>query len=107
MGGDTYQKAAAALDEDTREFLSDDEGEEFSYPEFVEDWGNVVVVDNLPKIPMGKYDKLLGVLKRIFAQTGAISNLEMPNENDMTARTSPPAPARSSSPRRRPRKPFG
>ena len=84
MGGDTYQKAAAALDEDTREFLSDDEGEEFSYPEFVEDWGNVVVVDNLPKIPMGKYDKLLGVLKRIFAQTGAISNLEMPNENDMT-----------------------
>merc|ERR550514_848938 len=82
--GETYQAAAAALDEDTREYLSDDEGEDFSFPDFQEDWGNVIVVDNLPKIPLGKYDKLLGVLKRIFAQTGTISNIEMPAENEVT-----------------------
>ena len=82
--GETYQAAAAALDEDTREYLSEDEGEDFSFPDFQEDWGNVIVVDNLPKIPLGKYDKLLGVLKRIFAQTGTISNIEMPAENEVT-----------------------
>ena len=73
--GETYQAAAAALDEDTREYLSEDEGEDFSFPEFTEDWGNVIVVDNLPKIPLAKYDKLLGVLKRIFAQTGTINTI--------------------------------
>ena len=59
-------------------------GEEFEYPEYKEDWGNVIVVDNLPKIPMAKHDKLLGVLKRIFAQTGTIERLVMPQENDKT-----------------------
>ena len=29
--GETYQAAAAALDEDTREYLSEDEGEDFSF----------------------------------------------------------------------------
>ena len=82
--GETYQAAAAALDEDTREYLSEDEGEDFSFPEFTEDWGNVIVVDNLPKIPLAKYDKLLGVLKRIFAQTGTINTIEMPAENETT-----------------------
>ena len=82
--GETYQAAAAALDEDTREYLSEDEGEDFSFPEFTEDWGNVIVVDNLPKIPVAKYDKLLGVLKRIFAQTGTINTIEMPAENETT-----------------------
>ena len=59
-------------------------GEEFEYPEYKEDWGNVIVVDNLPKIPMAKHDKLLGVLKRIFAQTGTIERLVMPQENEKT-----------------------
>ena len=40
------------------------------------------MVDNLPKIPLAKYDKLLGVLKRIFAQTGTINTIEMPAERD-------------------------
>ena len=35
--GETYQAAAAALDEDTREYLSEDEGEDFSFPDFQED----------------------------------------------------------------------
>ncbi|KAH8048891.1 hypothetical protein JL720_15742 [Aureococcus anophagefferens] len=29
-------------------------GDEFSYPDYKDDWGNVIVVDNLPKIPMAK-----------------------------------------------------
>ena len=82
--GETYQAAAAALDEDTREYLSEDEGEDFSFPEFTEDWGNVIVVDNLPKIPLAKYDKLLGVLKRIFAQSEVRENdVARPHSNAM------------------------
>jgi len=64
-----------------QEYLSDDEGDAFSYPEFTEDWGNVIVVDNLPKIPMAKHDKLAKVLTRIFEQTGTITSLTMPAEN--------------------------
>lgn len=59
-------------------------GDEFSYPDYKDDWGNVIVVDNLPKIPMAKYAKLEGVLKRIFAQTGTIARLVMPSENEKT-----------------------
>jgi len=67
-----------------QEYLSDDEGDAFSYPEFTEDWGNVIVVDNLPKIPMAKHDKLAKVLTRIFEQTGTITSLTMPAENEKT-----------------------
>ncbi|KAH8057926.1 hypothetical protein JL722_6468 [Aureococcus anophagefferens] len=72
------------LPPEVREYLSDDEGDEFSYPDYKDDWGNVIVVDNLPKIPMAKYAKLEGVLKRIFAQTGTIARLVMPSENEKT-----------------------
>ena len=42
------------------------------------------MVDNLPKIPVTKYDKLIGVLKRIFDQTGTITRMVMPSEADKT-----------------------
>ncbi|KAH8065378.1 hypothetical protein JL720_12794 [Aureococcus anophagefferens] len=38
----------------------------------------------MTKIPMAKYAKLEGVLKRIFAQTGTIARLVMPSENEKT-----------------------
>ncbi|KAJ8610599.1 hypothetical protein CTAYLR_007168 [Chrysophaeum taylorii] len=67
------------------EFMSEDEEEESVEEEaFVMDWGSVIVVDNLPKIPMAKYEKLLVVLKRIFVQTGNIVRLEMPSEEEKT-----------------------
>ena len=81
--GETYQAAAAALDEDTREYLSEDEGEDFSFPEFTEDWGNVIVVDNLPQIPPPSTTNC-SVSEGIFAQTGTINTIEMPAENETT-----------------------
>lgn len=70
------------------EFLSEDEEEKPQEKEdedkFEMDWGTVIVVDHVPKIAMAKYDKLSGVLRRIFAQTGRIVRLEMPTEENQT-----------------------
>merc|ERR1719399_831258 len=73
-----------SLEPEVREYLSDDEGEPFSYPDFSEDMSTAIVCDNLPKIPMAKYDKLLGVLKRIFGQTGTIERIVMPDASGTT-----------------------
>ncbi len=38
----------------------------------------LIVVDNVPKIPMSKFEKLTNVLKKIYTQFGKIEKIEMP-----------------------------
>lgn len=40
--------------------------------EFEEGFGNIIVVDNLPVVPMEKFDKLRNVLRKIYDQIGVI-----------------------------------
>lgn len=35
-------------------------------------FGNIVVVDNLPVVPREKFEKLEGVVRKIFSQIGVI-----------------------------------
>lgn len=72
------------LDPAIAEFMSDDEPDDFEAPEFKLDWNCAIVVDNLPKIPLAKYDKLLGIIKRIYTQIAAVSRLEMPHADGKT-----------------------
>ncbi|KAJ3692030.1 hypothetical protein LUZ60_012380 [Juncus effusus] len=41
-------------------------------PEYETGFGNVVIVDNLPVVPPEKYEKLEGVVRKIYGQIGAI-----------------------------------
>jgi translation initiation factor 3 subunit B len=47
-------------------------------------FGSVIVVDNLPKVPSAKVEKLTTVLKKIFGQIGVIheNGLHMPTDTD-------------------------
>ena len=47
-------------------------------------FGSVIVVDNLPKVPGAKVEKLTTVLKKIFGQIGVIheNGLRMPTDAD-------------------------
>ena len=51
-------------------------------------FGSVVVVDNLPKVPGAKVDKLSTVVKKIFGQIGVIreNGLHMPLDSDGTTK---------------------
>ena len=51
---------------------SDDEEEDEEIGEHESGFGNIVVVDNLPTVEPSKYDKLLGVVKKIFSQIGSV-----------------------------------
>ncbi|WOH14507.1 hypothetical protein DCAR_0934026 [Daucus carota subsp. sativus] len=55
--------------------LSDDEdlNEEDSL-EFEGGFGNIIVVDNLPVVPKEKFEKLEGVVKKIYSQIGVIKD---------------------------------
>ncbi|KAJ1452451.1 eukaryotic translation initiation factor eIF2A-domain-containing protein [Pelagophyceae sp. CCMP2097] len=72
------------LEPAVRALMSDDEGDDFEEEPFKESYDAVIVVDNLPSIPMAKYDKLVGVLKRIFQQTGTVVRLNMPQGEGKT-----------------------
>lgn len=67
------------------ECCSDDEdlkkGEDF---EFEEGFGNIIVVDNLPVVPKEKFEKLEGVVRKIYSQIGVIKEdgLWMPTDPD-------------------------
>ncbi|KVI00575.1 hypothetical protein Ccrd_021176 [Cynara cardunculus var. scolymus] len=64
---------------------SDDEdlNEEDSL-EFDAGFGNIIVVDNLPVVPQEKFEKLEGVVRKIYSQIGVIkeNGLWMPVEED-------------------------
>ena len=52
---------------------SDDEDLNEDYPlEFDAGFGNLIVVDNLPVVPKEKFEKLEGVLRKIYGQIGVI-----------------------------------
>ena len=59
---------------------SDDEDVNVEEVKSESGFGNVVVVDNLPKVPSAKVEKLTTVLKKIFGQIGLIheNGLVMP-----------------------------
>ncbi|GFY90394.1 eukaryotic translation initiation factor 3B-2 [Actinidia rufa] len=52
---------------------SDDEDMNEEYPlEFDMGFGNIIVVDNLPVVPKEKFEKLEGVVRKIYGQIGVI-----------------------------------
>jgi translation initiation factor 3 subunit B len=61
---------------------SDDEEEEEETLETDTGFGNVIIVDNLPVVAFEKYEKLEGVIRKIFGQIGVITTngLLMPRD---------------------------
>lgn len=55
-------------------FCSDDEEvlQEEDPPEYEAGFGNIIVVDNLPVVPPEKFEKLEGVVRKIYSQIGVI-----------------------------------
>eukprot|EP00252_Welwitschia_mirabilis_P007653 TRINITY_DN1925_c0_g1_i1.p1 TRINITY_DN1925_c0_g1~~TRINITY_DN1925_c0_g1_i1.p1 ORF type:complete len:724 (+),score=157.56 TRINITY_DN1925_c0_g1_i1:218-2389(+) len=51
---------------------SEDEADEEDALEFESGFGNIIVVDNLPVVPPEKFEKLEGVIRKIFGQIGTI-----------------------------------
>ncbi|XP_076889765.1 eukaryotic translation initiation factor 3 subunit B-like [Bidens hawaiensis] len=65
--------------------ISDDEDlNEGDQLEFDAGFGSIIVVDNLPVVPREKYDKLEGVVRKIYSQIGVIkeNGLWMPVDED-------------------------
>ncbi|XP_076922037.1 eukaryotic translation initiation factor 3 subunit B-like [Bidens hawaiensis] len=65
--------------------ISDDEDlNEGDQLEFDAGFGSIIVVDNLPVVPSEKYDKLEGVVRKIYSQIGVIkeNGLWMPVDED-------------------------
>ena len=63
---------------------SDDEEDEEEVVQSESGFGNVIVVDNLPVVESGKYDKLRVVLQKFFSQIGSIreGGLFLPQDED-------------------------
>ncbi|XP_035841422.1 eukaryotic translation initiation factor 3 subunit B-like [Helianthus annuus] len=61
----------------------DDLNEEDSL-EFDAGFGNIIIVDNLPVVPREKFEKLEGVVRKIYSQIGVIkeNGLWMPVDED-------------------------
>lgn len=78
--GDPKTEAMADLevDEELRGYMSD--GGEWIEPPYEPDYSTAIVVDNLPKVPKDKYEKLLTFVKKIYVQLGNIveDGLQMP-----------------------------
>ena len=84
-----YQKRLETLKREAKQFdgfMSDEENDvdqealKEEEDKFVRDYSMCVVVDNLPKVPQAKFDKLCNVIKKLFSQMGEIVQLEMPFE---------------------------
>ena len=62
----------------------DDEGVDVEEVKSESGFGTVIVVDNLPKVPDAKYDKLCTVVKKIYGQIGVVrpNGLVMPKSED-------------------------
>lgn len=60
----------------------DDDLNEEDALEFDAGFGNIIVVDNLPVVPKEKFEKLEGVVRKIYSQIGVIkeNGLWMPVE---------------------------
>lgn len=65
-------------------FSDDDDLKEGEPLEFEEGYGNIIVVDNLPVVSKEKFDKLEGVVRKIYSQIGVIKEggLWMPVDPD-------------------------
>lgn len=69
-------------------FCSDDEAVYHDDQlEFDTGFGNIIVVDNLPVVPKSKFEKLEGVVKKIYNQLGVIKDkgLWMPVDPDTSS----------------------
>ena len=65
-------------------FGSDDDLHEEDPLEYDSGFGNIIVVDNLPVVPREKFEKLEGVVRKIYSQIGVIKEdgLWMPVDSD-------------------------
>ncbi|CAM9898932.1 unnamed protein product [Heterosigma akashiwo] len=59
--------------DEPEEGVNEDDLLDYQKPELKEDFSTAIVVDNLPAIPAAKFDKLVGVLKKVFGQMGTIT----------------------------------
>lgn len=64
------------MDSDDEDVYHDDQ------LEFDSGFGNIIVVDNLPVVPREKFEKLEGVIRKIYGQIGVIKEdgLWMPTD---------------------------
>lgn len=93
MGGPTkYEKRMIALSKQADElddYLSDDNEceapvDRSDEDRFIHDYSHCVVVDNLPKVPEAKFEKLNNVIKKLFSQMGSIEHFDMPHEGGVS-----------------------
>lgn len=76
----------AALEEemvDMSPYLSDGEYEEGELEEVDENQSTMIVVDNIPKVPMKKLPKLTAVLTKIYSQFGKIEMINLPYDKSL------------------------
>lgn len=57
-------------EEDLSGYISD--GGQWQEPPFIPNFQTAIVVDNLPKVPKDKYEKLMGFVAKIYGQLGDI-----------------------------------
>ena len=71
--------------------VSDDEGIDVEEVKSESGFGTVIVVDNLPKVPDAKFEKLCTVVKKIYGQIGVVreNGLFMPKGADGITKGSP------------------
>ena len=64
--------------------VSDDEGIDVEEVKSESGFGTVIVVDNLPKVPDAKFEKLCTVVRKIYGQIGVVreNGLHMPKGAD-------------------------
>ncbi|KAK6918127.1 hypothetical protein RJ641_016549 [Dillenia turbinata] len=68
--------------------ISDDEDlKEVDQLEFEQGFDNIIVVDNLPVVPSEKFDKLVGVIRKIYSQIGTIKEDELWMPVDASGKT--------------------
>lgn len=85
-----YEKRLQTLQREAKDFEDymsedsdvDENADAQEKEKFLKDFSTCVVVDNLPKIPMAKYDKLCNVVRKLFSRMGNIVELEMPQADD-------------------------
>ena len=86
-GHGDYRRTIQNLERELRDlkgYASDTEEEEIEEQPVQQDFKTAIVVDNLPVVGDDRYEKLLGVLRKMFSQFGAISNIDMPKKNGKT-----------------------
>jgi len=76
---DEQPDSLATIDEELKGYLSDGPTD-WVEPVYEPDYSTAIVVDNLPKVPQDKYERLLAFVRKIYEQVGRLAEdgLQMP-----------------------------